>query len=241
MALLHFVEMAKAAKLAFTVIESIGEILQYENEKVAYSHAPKGTKRGEPDCRIYRRMFTISNLSAARKWWDSNQNNTSVRDVQSIQISTLRCMREGSIEDRRTSRLVGSADIESMFANRVLEYAEVRKFTAFLNGRKPPAAMQNLKKNIEGSICHDEEIALNKNNERTILPVLIRKFEEFSVGAQLVIRESEALSETGHRSTTDTVAPNDIVALSRNEAEAGTTVRGGSCKDSQEISGNIET
>jgi len=62
----------KAARLALnldvTVIETIGEVVQYENESIAYSHAPPETPQGTLDCRLYRKLFNLNNIYAAKKW-----------------------------------------------------------------------------------------------------------------------------------------------------------------------------
>jgi len=225
--------LTRAAKLAtildITVIETIGEIVLFENERVAYSHFPPGTVKGTVDCRIYRKLFTLHNLHKANKWWKAER--TTVGNRAALQRSTLRRMKKVAIQNSSTKRSFNGDEINAMYEKTILAYNEIRKLERILGHHPWPPGLKSMREAIQDDIVHDADIALNKNNSTTLLPQLLQKFQEVATNASILLKKWS--KEEEHPGSTDDES--SIAESPRSQRARRRSSPAASFKESQEM------
>ena len=203
------------------VISAIGDVVNLENKQVALSKIPKGTPENNVDFRIFRHLFTRTNLLGSKDWHSFHKKTTDPLHpfAVEIQVSTIRrvkyAMQAGQIDKCNISA------IQKQFICSKRAYAEILKFKSFLGNKEWPPYLSKLRDDICNTTKKDRSIESNFNNTETLLPDLFHLYEKSEPGADVQyntwINSSRAVPESGNTNTVDTEC-NDTSSVNQTDS-----------------------
>lgn len=230
-------------RLPQSVIDTLGEIMNEENEEVATQIQAKMNSKQKKcaavDYRLYRNLITSSTLKGSTPFM-----NAEGKDGETSQLNALWRIKEIS----RSSGFgpTKASVLTEQFLAAVAALQEVKKFERIMETSVWPKEMEVMKRNAERTQLFDEEISANFGND---LEPLVSFFNAFKTACPAIASQKlykfkgtsesngmnriSACAETDRTSRVQDVSCADPDPLTRKEMESIDDIPS-SCKDLEE-------